>query len=85
MQHYFTTAEVAERYRTASSTIRYWRHIGYGPKGAKVGRRFLYPETAIREFDEALLSQASTKSVDAEEQLPGHLDANATRVTSHQR
>lgn len=59
MQHYLTTAEVAERYRTAESTVRYWRLIGYGPKGAKVGRRFLYPEPSIREFDEHLLADAT--------------------------
>lgn len=56
MTHYFTTAEVATRYRTAPSTVRYWRHIGYGPKGAKVGRRFLYPAALIEEFDQQLLA-----------------------------
>lgn len=84
MQHYLTTAEVAAHYRTVPGTVRYWRHIGYGPKGAKVGRRYLYPTTAIQEFDEELLARTSNKSGDAEEQLPGHLDA-ADRVTSHQR
>ncbi|USQ82662.1 helix-turn-helix domain-containing protein [Streptomyces phaeoluteigriseus] len=59
MHPYFTTAEVAERYRTATSTVRYWRHIGYGPKGTKVGRRFLYPASAIQEFDAQLLAQAA--------------------------
>lgn len=59
MVHYLTTAEVAAHYRTAPSTVRYWRHIGYGPRGAKVGRRFLYPTAAINEFDEELLATAS--------------------------
>lgn len=59
MEHYFTTSEVADRYRTAASTVRYWRHIGYGPKGIKVGRRFLYPAASIHEFDGQLLAQAS--------------------------
>lgn len=84
LERFFTTEDVAARYHTAASTVRYWRHVGYGPKGAKVGRRFLYPETALREFDELLLAKTSNKSGDAEEQLPGHLDA-ADRVTSHQR
>ncbi|MGI5325527.1 helix-turn-helix transcriptional regulator [Actinomadura nitritigenes] len=39
---YLTTAEVANRYRTEPSTVRYWRHIGDGPKGVKIGRRILY-------------------------------------------
>jgi hypothetical protein len=60
MQHYLTTDEVAERYRTASSTVRYWRHVGYGPKGAKVGRRYLYPATAIAEFDQQLLAATAS-------------------------
>jgi Helix-turn-helix domain len=85
LERFFTTEDVAARYHTAASTVRYWRHVGYGPKGAKVGRRYLYPETALREFDELLLAKTSNKSDGAEEQLPGHLDANAERVTSHQR
>lgn len=60
MEHYLTTAEVAARYRTVPGTVRYWRHIGYGPKGAKVGRRFLYPQAAIQKFDEELLAQAAS-------------------------
>ncbi|WP_411977692.1 helix-turn-helix domain-containing protein [Streptomyces phaeochromogenes] len=56
MHRYLTTAEVAAHYRTVSSTVRYWRHIGYGPKCAKVGRQYLYPETALRDFDAQLLA-----------------------------
>ena len=36
------TEEVARLMRTTPSTIRYWRHTGYGPKGFRVGRRVLY-------------------------------------------
>ncbi|MGW7239701.1 helix-turn-helix domain-containing protein [Streptomyces sp. NPDC054804] len=63
MQHYLTTDEVADRYRTAPSTVRYWRHVGYGPKGAKVGRRFLYPAAAIVQFDEELLAQSASHGI----------------------
>lgn len=55
---YLTTAEVAERYRTAPGTVRYWRHIGYGPKGVKVGRRILYAETELLRFDAHLAAAA---------------------------
>lgn len=58
MDQYFTTDEVAERYRTTAATIRYWRHTGYGPKGVKVGRRVLYPEDGLRQFDAELAQQA---------------------------
>ena len=59
LESFFTTAEVASRYRTVAGTVRYWRHIGYGPRGTKVGRRFLYPETEIRRFDAQLLAKAT--------------------------
>jgi hypothetical protein len=37
-----TTEEVAQRFRTSPSTVRYWRHLGTGPAGIRVGRRVLY-------------------------------------------
>ena len=39
-----TTEEVAERFRTSPSTVRYWRHLGIGPAGIRVGRRVLYDD-----------------------------------------
>lgn len=39
-----TTEEVADRFRTSPATVRYWRHIGIGPSGVRVGRRVLYDE-----------------------------------------
>lgn len=55
---YLTTQDVATRYRTAPSTVRYWRHIGYGPKGIKVGRRVLYSPSEIDRFEKHLANQA---------------------------
>jgi hypothetical protein len=37
-----TTAEVAALLRRPIGTIRYWRHIGYGPRGFYVGRCVMY-------------------------------------------
>jgi excisionase family DNA binding protein len=37
-----TTAEVADLLRRPLGTLRYWRHIGEGPRGVKIGRRVLY-------------------------------------------
>lgn len=54
---YLTTADVAARYRTAASTIRYWRHIGFGPKGIKVGRRVLYPQAELDRFEQRLAAE----------------------------
>lgn len=48
---YLTTAEVAERYRTSQSVIRYWRHSGTGPKGVVFGKRVLYPRDEVERYD----------------------------------
>jgi hypothetical protein len=55
---YLTTAEVAERYRTVPSVIRYWRHSGTGPKGILVGKRVLYPRAEVERFDRELRERA---------------------------
>jgi DNA-binding transcriptional MerR regulator len=52
--HYLTTAEVAERYRTAESTVRYWRQVGKGPRGIKIGKRVLYSEAELLRYELAL-------------------------------
>ncbi|MEU0716803.1 helix-turn-helix domain-containing protein [Streptomyces lavendulocolor] len=59
---YLTTAEVASRYRTAQSTVRFWRHTGYGPKGVKVGRRVLYAEEELDRFERELAAAARQES-----------------------
>lgn len=58
--NYLTTAEVADRYRTKPGTVRYWRHIGYGPKGVRVGRRVLYSADALAKFDAWLAEKAAS-------------------------
>jgi DNA-binding transcriptional MerR regulator len=50
MEKYLTTEEVAEAARTAPSTVRYWRHIGKGPRSVKRGRRVLYPQSAVERW-----------------------------------
>lgn len=62
MARFLTTGEVAERYRTVAGTVRYWRHIGYGPMGVKVGRRILYSEDELIRFDQELQQQAVAES-----------------------
>lgn len=58
---FLTSAEVAETCRTSPETVRYWRHIGKGPKSIKVGRRVLY---AVDDF-EAWLEDARRSCVAA--------------------
>jgi len=50
VEKYLTTEEVAEIARTQSSTVRYWRMVGTGPRGIKRGRRVLYPESAVERW-----------------------------------
>lgn len=50
MPKYLTTEEVAEMLRTPSETVRYWHHIGKGPKSFKVGRRRLYALEDVEAF-----------------------------------
>ena len=52
------TAEVAELVRAPIETVRYWRHVGKGPKSFKVGRRVLY---AIEDV-EAWIEQAKANT-----------------------
>ncbi|MBM0125611.1 helix-turn-helix transcriptional regulator [Pimelobacter simplex] len=39
--------EVAEMTRKSPSTLRWFRHIGAGPKSAKLGRRVVYRESDV--------------------------------------
>lgn len=47
---YLTTQEVAALLRTSAETVRYWRHVGKGPRSFKIGRRVLYAREDVREF-----------------------------------
>lgn len=54
---YLTTAELAARFRAAPSTIRYWRHVGYGPKGTRFGRKVLYHVADVRNWEAQQVKQ----------------------------
>lgn len=53
MPEHLTTAEVSDVLRTPAETVRYWRHIGKGPKSFKVGRRVLYRREDVEAWLEA--------------------------------
>lgn len=48
---FHTTDEVADRYRVPPATVRYWRHLGTGPKGVRYGRRVLYRESELQRWE----------------------------------
>lgn len=53
-RRYLTTVEVAEICRTSPETVRYWRHVGKGPKSFKLGRRVLYDEVEVEAWLETM-------------------------------
>lgn len=65
MPEWLTTTDLAELVRCPESTVRYWRHLGTGPQGVRVGRRVLYRREAVdawlaqREADQHGASAAS--------------------------
>jgi predicted DNA-binding transcriptional regulator AlpA len=54
---YLITQEVAELCRTSPETVRFWRHIGKGPRSFKVGRRVLYPADEVERWLSDLLAE----------------------------
>jgi predicted DNA-binding transcriptional regulator AlpA len=63
MERFLTTAEVAERLRQAEATLRWWRHIGFGPESFRAGRRrVLYAESDVDAWIEAQRHSGETVS-----------------------
>ena len=54
MSDLLDTPEAAAVLRTPAATLAYWRHIGYGPAFAKVGRRVFYRRGDLELWLEAL-------------------------------
>ena len=44
---YLTTEELATWLRTSPETVRFWRHVGKGPRSFKIGRRVLYARADV--------------------------------------
>lgn len=53
MPEYMTTTEVAELLRTSPETVRYWRHVGKGPRSFKPHRRVLYAREDVQAWIDA--------------------------------
>jgi predicted DNA-binding transcriptional regulator AlpA len=67
MERYLTTAEAADRVRQAESTLRYWRHVGFGPKSFRSGgRRVLYAESELNEWIEQQRAEEGASTPDGE-------------------
>ncbi len=46
-EDWLTTAELAYEYKFNVATLRYWRHIGYGPASFARGRKIVYRRTDV--------------------------------------
>jgi excisionase family DNA binding protein len=56
-----TLTEAAAVLRTPVATLRYWRHLGIGPAGFRLGRRVLYRRD---DLDRWVESQRTAQAVD---------------------
>ena len=54
-----TIAEAAARLRAPIATLRYWRHLGTGPRSFRVGRRVLYSRDDLDAWIDARREQGS--------------------------
>ncbi|MBM7808194.1 excisionase family DNA binding protein [Geodermatophilus bullaregiensis] len=56
-----TLTEAAAVLRTPVATLRYWRHLGIGPAGFRLGRRVLYRRD---DLDRWVEDQRTAQAVD---------------------
>ncbi|MGY5882358.1 helix-turn-helix transcriptional regulator [Modestobacter lacusdianchii] len=57
-----TITEAADLLRTPVATLRYWRHLGTGPRSFRLGRRVLYRSDELRSWVDAQHGQAASDS-----------------------
>jgi excisionase family DNA binding protein len=55
-----TITEAAELLRAPVATLRYWRHLGTGPRSFRLGRRVLYRSDDLHSWIDAQRRQAGT-------------------------
>jgi excisionase family DNA binding protein len=55
-----TIAEAAELLRAPVATLRYWRHLGTGPRSFRLGRRVLYRRDDLQAWVEEQLGRSAT-------------------------
>ena len=55
-----TITEAAELLRAPVATLRYWRHLGSGPRSFRLGRRVLYRQDDLQAWVEAQVGRSTT-------------------------
>jgi excisionase family DNA binding protein len=62
LPHLLTLDETATYLRTPITTLRYWRHLGTGPRGFRVGRRVMFRREDVEGWlSERLAAESSTR------------------------
>lgn len=56
-----TISEAAELVRAPVATLRYWRHLGAGPRSFRLGRRVLYRRDDLTAWIDAQQRQDSAE------------------------
>lgn len=59
MPDLMTTEEVSALTRSPAETVRYWRHIGKGPRSFKLGRRVVYERADVLAWIEGQRTEQS--------------------------
>ena len=59
-----TTTEVADLCRTSPETVRFWRHVGKGPRSFRLGRRVLYAAEDVESWLRAAREGSSDRTGD---------------------
>ena len=54
-----TITEAAELLRAPVATLRYWRHLGIGPRSFRLGRRVLYRQDDLHDWIEHQRAEAA--------------------------
>ncbi len=53
MDRLLTIKQLEETGLGPEATLRFWRHTGYGPPSAKIGRRVMYRESDVEAWIKA--------------------------------
>jgi excisionase family DNA binding protein len=58
VERLLTMRDISKQTGIPEGTLRYWRHLGEGPPGYKIGRRVCFPESQVQAwFDQMTKSQ----------------------------
>ena len=62
-----TIAEVAAIVRAPIATLRYWRHLGHGPRSFRLGRRVVYRDGDLRAWIDLQASASDAAAAGSEQ------------------